>query len=358
MWGVLVFRDYILTLLNYDSEIPGFYYDAEKKKYFRILPGHAGNTNVVTKETIDRKEAESVRQEKICNLDSTASSCVVINTAVNKRKSRNVFDHLRNHEVLLSSSMATDSAAWHRQCVHHTLSNLRPRGKVAAEIPPINDEAAKLCLQMSAQHEAEQTHLLSLWSNENGNFHRLQISELNSIRYTDEDKSVKLGVDHSLRGLTYFDIRFTNVLWAPTQTPGMCNVIYGAMSVFPGGCRNLVFLYMSLNEVVPIIHSYHLANHDLWCVAWNQSGHSFSAGCDKNTVLVDVETGRRQTMFCMNENVYAQQFSQVRAGTDSTKSFWACKGNLLKILCVSHDSNDPVSHVTNLLQSNVMACAK
>uniref|UniRef100_A0A8C0RS34 DDB1 and CUL4 associated factor 4 n=2 Tax=Canis lupus familiaris TaxID=9615 RepID=A0A8C0RS34_CANLF len=41
-------------------DLPGFYFDPEKKRYFRLLPGH-NNCNPLTKESIRQKEMESKR---------------------------------------------------------------------------------------------------------------------------------------------------------------------------------------------------------------------------------------------------------------------------------------------------------
>ncbi|ELV09871.1 DDB1- and CUL4-associated factor 4 [Tupaia chinensis] len=41
-------------------DLPGFYFDPEKKRYFRLLPGH-NNCNPLTRESIQQKEMESKR---------------------------------------------------------------------------------------------------------------------------------------------------------------------------------------------------------------------------------------------------------------------------------------------------------
>lgn len=41
-------------------ELPGFYYDPEKNRYFRLLPGH-NNYNPLTKESLQYKEMECKR---------------------------------------------------------------------------------------------------------------------------------------------------------------------------------------------------------------------------------------------------------------------------------------------------------
>lgn len=42
------------------KDLPGYYFDPEKKRYFRLLPGH-NNCNPLTKEGIRQKEMESKR---------------------------------------------------------------------------------------------------------------------------------------------------------------------------------------------------------------------------------------------------------------------------------------------------------
>lgn len=42
------------------KDLPGYYFDPEKKRYFRLLPGH-NNCNPLTKESIRHKEMESKR---------------------------------------------------------------------------------------------------------------------------------------------------------------------------------------------------------------------------------------------------------------------------------------------------------
>ena len=41
-------------------ELPGFYFDVEKNRYFRLLPGH-NNCNPLTKEQLQEKEREKHR---------------------------------------------------------------------------------------------------------------------------------------------------------------------------------------------------------------------------------------------------------------------------------------------------------
>lgn len=46
------------------TELPGFYFDPEKNRYFRLLPGH-NNCNPLTKEKLKEKEREKERQKML-----------------------------------------------------------------------------------------------------------------------------------------------------------------------------------------------------------------------------------------------------------------------------------------------------
>lgn len=45
-------------------ELPGFYFDPEKNRYFRLLPGH-NNCNPLTREQLQEKEREKQRNKML-----------------------------------------------------------------------------------------------------------------------------------------------------------------------------------------------------------------------------------------------------------------------------------------------------
>jgi hypothetical protein len=54
-----------------DFEIPGFYYDQEKKKYFKIQPNHQQQTNLVTNDVIEIKKQEDDLKKNLNQIKST-----------------------------------------------------------------------------------------------------------------------------------------------------------------------------------------------------------------------------------------------------------------------------------------------
>lgn len=50
-------------------ELPGFYFDPEKNRYFRLLPGH-NNCNPLTKEGLQKKEEERKRAALLAEDDA------------------------------------------------------------------------------------------------------------------------------------------------------------------------------------------------------------------------------------------------------------------------------------------------
>jgi len=49
--------------------LPGFYFDPEKNRYFRLLPGH-NNCNPLTKEGLQKKEEEKKREALLAEDDA------------------------------------------------------------------------------------------------------------------------------------------------------------------------------------------------------------------------------------------------------------------------------------------------
>lgn len=67
----------ILTaFLFVPSELPGFYFDPEKNRYFRLLPGH-NNCNPLTREQLQEKEREKRRHEMLAEDDKLRKVCLV-----------------------------------------------------------------------------------------------------------------------------------------------------------------------------------------------------------------------------------------------------------------------------------------
>lgn len=52
------------------AELPGFYFDPEKNRYFRLLPGH-NNCNPLTREMLEKKEREKKRTKLLAEDERT-----------------------------------------------------------------------------------------------------------------------------------------------------------------------------------------------------------------------------------------------------------------------------------------------
>lgn len=57
-----------MNCLVFSSELPGFYFDPEKNRYFRLLPGH-NNCNPLTREQLQEKEREKQRNRMLLEDD-------------------------------------------------------------------------------------------------------------------------------------------------------------------------------------------------------------------------------------------------------------------------------------------------
>lgn len=55
---------FMLFFFFLSPELPGFYFDPEKNRYFRLLPGH-NNCNPLTREQLQEKEREKQRSKML-----------------------------------------------------------------------------------------------------------------------------------------------------------------------------------------------------------------------------------------------------------------------------------------------------
>ncbi|WAR18816.1 DCAF4-like protein [Mya arenaria] len=102
-----------------NREIPGFYYDHDKKRYFKIAPNHASGSCVYTKDSIDQRHAEEKRIEDATDMCSVGKH-VILYTAINNLFEgesiafmRGLHDETKHldQEYLLGSKVAW-SCAW------------------------------------------------------------------------------------------------------------------------------------------------------------------------------------------------------------------------------------------------------
>lgn len=270
------------------SDLPGYYFDPEKKRYFRLLPGH-NNCNPLTKESILHKEMESKRLQ------------LLEEDKQKKKAARMGF----NASFLLQKSRLG-------------FLNVTTYSRLAHELRVTCMERKKILVQSS-----DPSALASDRFN-------LILADSNSDRlFTVNDVKVggsKYGII-DLRGLKtpgfnvrmYENLYFTNrkvnsVCWASlnhldshillclmglAETPGCATLL--PASLFVGTHPGIDRPGMLCSFRIP----------GAWSCAWSlnvQANNCFSTGLSRRVLLTNVVTGHRQT-YGTSSDVLAQQFS-------------------------------------------------
>lgn len=268
-------------------ELSGFYFDPEKNRYFRLLPGH-NNCNPLTKEGLQKKEDEKIRLALLAEDDAPVKKAprTGLNSALLLQK---------RHLGLLPPSS-------YSRFIH--------------EVKVTGMQRYKLDVQSS-----------SSTSPNTDNFHLIVADSACERVFTVNDVShggCKYGIMNfkgcrkgSLSVEMCDNLYFTNrkvnsVCWASVTHKDshvlLCLVGFaqtpGCVSLLPAS------LFSNFSPDQPgMLCSFKIST--AWSCAWclnPQADKTFSTGLSRRVILTDAVTGRRATYPCGSE-VLAQQFT-------------------------------------------------
>ncbi|KAA0708588.1 DDB1- and CUL4-associated factor 4 WD repeat-containing protein 21A [Triplophysa tibetana] len=243
-------------------ELPGFYYDPEKKRYFRLLPGH-NNCNPLTKEGLQKKQDEITRLALLAEDDAPVKKAprAGLNSALLLQK---------RHLGLLPPSS-------YSRFIH--------------EVKVTGMQRHKLDVQSS-----------NSTSPNTDNFHLIVADSACERVFTVND------VSHG--GCKYGIMDFQGCRKGSLSVE-MCDNLYFTNRKTPG-CVSLLpaSLFSNLNPDQPgMLCSFKIST--AWSCAWclnPQADKTFSTGLSRRVILTDAVTGRRAT-YSSGSEVLAQQFT-------------------------------------------------
>ncbi|XP_006170560.1 DDB1- and CUL4-associated factor 4 isoform X2 [Tupaia chinensis] len=270
-------------------DLPGFYFDPEKKRYFRLLPGH-NNCNPLTRESIQQKEMESKRLKLLEDED---------------RQKKKVARMGFNASSLLQKSQLG-------------FLNTTNYCRLAQEL--------RLSCMQRQRVQIQSSDPSALASDR----FNLILADTNSDRlFTVNDVKVggsKYGII-SLHGLKtpspkvrmFENLYFTNrkvnsVCWASlSHLDSHILLCLMGLAETPG-CATLLPASLFVNNHPAIDRPGMLCSFRIpgaWSCAWSlniQANHCFSTGLSRRVLLTNVVTGHRQS-YGTNSDVLAQQFA-------------------------------------------------
>ncbi|XP_046342104.2 DDB1- and CUL4-associated factor 4-like [Haliotis rufescens] len=280
-------------------QIPGFYYDPDQKKYFKILSSN-NNVNVVTKEKIERDQAEKQRLKDLSELVSSNRT----------KPDSNLPKRTANLVHLLCRSERGDIGQTHlkNQMVMSDIGSLKPAGSwVVLDAPRGVHESLDHMLMMDTSRDKDK--ILGLWSVKETVMQRLQLLHLGEKQRT--DSSATLSLDIGATGTTVLQSwnKISNVCWAPfIKSPDRNHVLYTTIC-HTGNSFSLAFIRnLDKTRRQEEYFDFDLGSRATWTCAWNYARQQFSVGSEKRSLLVDVET-RRMWEFPCTSDPFAQIFS-------------------------------------------------
>ncbi|XP_072172628.1 DDB1- and CUL4-associated factor 4-like [Diadema setosum] len=284
-------------------DLPGFYYDEEKKRYFRILPGH-NNVNAVTPETIRQKEAEKKRA-KI--LEQKASSHLVDRSPHGKRVPPKSM-----LQYFTSKQKGTISLA-HYQRLARENAVKHMEVKPTSEVTPFPDRYfdGESGYISRLELDKKQKHVLMVISDDY--LSRLWQGEIVCVPNPQtEREELTIANWTTVNILTTRNCMVTHASWAQM---GDGKDLY-ALYAISGGTTSSVQLFKCPSGEDGISHiSYRYeSNHEMaWTCAWSNSptlpAH-LAIGSTRKALVVDTLSASRQKLHTCHSDVFSQVFSR------------------------------------------------
>nr|XP_035109489.1 DDB1- and CUL4-associated factor 4-like [Callithrix jacchus] len=289
-------------------ELPGFYFDPEKKRYFRLLPGH-NNGNPLTKESIRQKEMESKRlrlleeedkQKKIASMGFNASAML--------RKSQLGFLNVSNycrlaHELRLScmERKKVQIRSLDPSALASDRFNLILADTNSDRLFTVNDVKVGGSKYGIINLQSLKTPALKVFMHENLYFTNRKV---NSVCWA---------------SLNHLDSHILLCLMGLAETPGCATLLPASLFVnsHPAGI-----------DRPGMLCSFRIPG--AWSCAWSlniKANNCFSTGLSRRVLLTNVVTGHRQS-FGTSSDVLAQQFALMVGWIGTGRIKFAPGGNV------------------------------
>uniref|UniRef100_A0AAX7ULC7 WD repeat domain 21 n=1 Tax=Astatotilapia calliptera TaxID=8154 RepID=A0AAX7ULC7_ASTCA len=253
-------------------ELPGFYFDPEKNRYFRLLPGH-NNCNPLTREQLQQKEREKERNKMLAEDENTRKRYT--NTGHLLFVSRLVHEvkvsEMRRHKLEIQS---TDNS------ISNTDNFRLIVGDSACErVFTVND----------VSHGGCKYGIMNFSSSSKGS---LSVEMCDNLYFTNR--------------------KVNSICWASVNYPDSHVLLCLVGVADTPGCVSLLpaSLFSNSNPDQPgMLCSFKISS--AWSCAWclnPQFDKTFSTGLSRRVIVKDAETGRTQT-YSVGSDVLAQQFA-------------------------------------------------
>ncbi|OWF53395.1 DDB1- and CUL4-associated factor 4-like [Mizuhopecten yessoensis] len=333
-------------------DIPGFYFDAEKKKYFRIQPNHnSSSSSTVTRETIQRREKEQLRLKEL----SGPETCRKLTQSTNHTsgsKSSSDLPHLLN-------SICTGAMSKHRfdnlfafkriSNIDLTHSGCR---RLISQIQPTYSKLEHMH-KMEVSENAD--CILGLWSKQEISSYSIQLIDLKRDKRTNVRSRLCVNMESPEFSALVIWNKVTDVCWADLKRNYGNNngrhVLFTTMSLTCAGDDMSMARIRQFPQTFDRAHDleFSLGHKCTWTCAWNTHGQNFSVGSEKCGLLLDVETRRLWELNTNNGDPLAQIFD--------TKTRYCLYTGTRKNQILTHDLRSISSRPTASMSQSCSVCS-
>ncbi|XP_032479163.1 DDB1- and CUL4-associated factor 4 isoform X3 [Phocoena sinus] len=270
-------------------DLPGYYFDPEKKRYFRLLPGH-NNCNPLTKESIRQKEMESKRLQLLEEEDKQG-----------KKTARLGFNA---SSLLQKSKLGFLNVTSYCRLAHELRVSCMQRKKVqvqSSDPSALASDRFNLILADTNSDRLFTVNDVKVGGSKYGiiNLRGLKTPTLRvhmheNLYFTNRKVNAV-----SWASLNHLDSHILLCLMGIAETPGCATLLPASLFVssHPAGDRPGMLCSFRIPGA--------------WSCAWSlniQANNCFSTGLSRRVLVTSVVTGHRQS-FGTSSDVLAQQFA-------------------------------------------------
>ncbi|XP_078673834.1 DDB1- and CUL4-associated factor 4-like [Branchiostoma floridae x Branchiostoma belcheri] len=281
------------------SEIPGFYYDPEKKKYFRILPGH-NNYNPLTTAHIQQKQQEETRQELLKQDRNRTVPKVKVRGSTRTASC--------GPRLLLKRQFGQFSSRLSQRCAEESFLVEMEKQKLTVNLYDSSTQDTVNFLALEPDSRCERLLALS-------DARRISSCQLDFVSF------MALNTLDSMQKsyMQYFTPgKVTGICWASVTGPES-HALFSVLDEGPDSpsCARLVCAEVMANEhLIPgpggagLVRGRNYEVKSAWTCAWNSNpvfSKCFSVGANNSSVVIDAFTGQRDVINTKSD-VFAQKF--------------------------------------------------
>uniref|UniRef100_A0A8C7EH11 DDB1 and CUL4 associated factor 4 n=1 Tax=Nothoprocta perdicaria TaxID=30464 RepID=A0A8C7EH11_NOTPE len=257
------------------SELPGFYYDSEKNRYFRLLPGH-NNCNPLTKESIQYKAMECKRL-RLLEEEEKQKKVGILSSVIKSRFCR---------------------------LFHELKVNCMQRRKIEIHSPDSSVTGTNNFKIIVADVACERIFTVNDVEHGGCKYGIINLSGLGQESLTVEMYDNLYFTNRKVNSVCWADAVFSLTLWSTLCLMGIAETP-GCASLLPAS----LFSNSNPGDRPGMLCSFKIST--AWSCAWclnPQADNCFSTGLTRRVLVTNVVTGHRQT-FGTNSDVLAQQFA-------------------------------------------------